>query len=132
MPQPQGGANLYQVTGEKARNARAATTDAEQAQFQARYAKTYYAWVKVINLYVTYTIPEEIQRAAAAPYPAMAGPPRRMRSPPPPRRGRRSSQRRRRDRNLKRNRSGDSLESDTVLKIMGAPEIVGCLPTERK
>ena len=50
MPQPQGGANLYQVTGEKARNARAATTDAKQAQFQARYASNYYACLKLLNL----------------------------------------------------------------------------------
>ena len=36
-PMPQGEANLYQVTEEKARNAMAATTDAEQTQLQAQF-----------------------------------------------------------------------------------------------
>ena len=42
--QPQGGADLYQVTEKKARNARADATDSEQAQteLQVRYAKSDY------------------------------------------------------------------------------------------
>ena len=52
--QPQGVANLYQVTEEKARYARAYTIDSEQAQAKlpARYAKNdyYYDALKLIKL----------------------------------------------------------------------------------
>ena len=47
-PQPQVEANLYQVSEEKTRNAMAATTDAEQAQFKARHTNYYYSALKLI------------------------------------------------------------------------------------
>ena len=40
------------VIEEAARNVRASTTGAEQAQFQARYDKTYYSYIKLINVYL--------------------------------------------------------------------------------
>ena len=52
MPQPQGETNLYHVSEEKARNAMAATTDAElaqlQVQFKARHTDYYYSALNLI------------------------------------------------------------------------------------